>query len=109
MKYPCIETTIEFNLGDWEFRLWIDRNDLENLNIHDGKIYQKAESFYRFNKPDRKAMLEYIIENTPRLNAIQLRDINKGYTMPISGIPQEVPTRNGVVVYLVEFSSDIHG
>lgn len=73
-KYPFIEDTIELTLGLLRYRLWIKRDDLEGLNIFKGKIAQKIEYFYQYNKVDRKGMIEFIHKTVPDITALQIID-----------------------------------
>lgn len=91
-KYNCIESTLDFTLGDKQFRLWINEDEVES-EYPNGDIDGNFQMYVIDNEPTTKQMVEYFVENVPRLNAVQIKNIKTGH---------------GVVVYIVPFE-DIKG
>ncbi len=90
--YSCIESTVEFMLGDAKIRLWINEDTIE-AEYPNKRIEGEAFEYVHLKKPTTKELIVYFIKEIPRLNAIQLIDKD--------GL--------GVVVYTVPFSEDVHG
>ncbi len=98
MKYPCVEKTIDLSITNWQFRLWINCDNFDDE--HWQKSLEEAEKIlttaYRKNAVGEfknwYEMFEYIIPKIPSLNAIQIKNESVG-----------------MVVYTVDFSSEIHG
>jgi len=96
--YPCIESTVEFNIAPKRaIRLWINENSVKDdyhLETHIDALIR----FYsnREERPTNKEIIDFARESIPNLNAIQVKETigNADY---------------GVVAYLVDFSEDVHG
>lgn len=99
MKYPCIESHIEFFQDNYLIRLWIDKKGLVDGNASDRiALIEKFRKFlYKTSANEHFVeVVEWATENIKGLNAIQI------------SIPYGDATY-GTVVYLVDFSSDVHG
>lgn len=106
-KYPCIESTIEFKYKNYEFRLWINQDVLVD-NYYQDHGYSKMIGTYissieklgaRDVDNDFQYIVNFCVKNIEGLNAIQMRNIPENKNDPVYG----------VVVYTVDFSSDVHG
>lgn len=94
-KYPCIESTIDLPFKDRLIRLWIDEEEVEE-NYHTNVGTVDALCDYLESNPTNEELVDYICKHIERVNAVQIKD-------RINGISY------GVVAYLVDFSSDVHG
>ncbi len=90
-KYPCIESTVEFYIGSFHVRLWIAETDLLDGYPSYSGILPKAEDFMVAGDMGIKDLIEFIIKQVPRLNAVQV--IGRERT----GVKQ------GIMVYAVDF------
>lgn len=93
MKYPCIETTLDYEYGDYVIRLWLNEKTVTE------RIYPDLISFIRESSCGTTQTSEIIakLANFENINAIQIKQ------KPKDGISW------GVVVYTVEFAGDVHG
>lgn len=96
--YPCIESTLEFPYKDKLIRLWINQTEVKNKYPEDTVIADKLLQVLNKGYPDVgfKEAVEYLAKEHKNVNAVQIKD-------------RESVEQDGVVVYLVDFSSDVHG
>lgn len=93
MKYPCIESTVEFYLIGSTIRLWINEEEILD-DYHQESIYKNAWAFCRDHSPSLQELIEYFRKEIPTLNAIQIKK-------SLGAV------QYGVVAYLVDFEN--HG
>lgn len=97
-KYPCIESTVDFDYGDIRIRLWINEDDLipsdMTANIHNIKAF-----LFEVGVKDRIEIINYIAKEIPNVNAVQVMD----------RYLNDQDIRFGTVAYTVDFSEDVHG
>lgn len=97
MSYPCIESTVEFDLLDYRIRLWINEEKLPKSDSGNIKaIEQIKKELDKGKLPTRNEVAKYIADNY-EVNAVQVQDAN------------EEDPRCGVVIYTVEFGDNVHG
>lgn len=92
MIYPCIESTIDCLVDDFNIRLWINKDSIPNSLRREQEFTNRIRTLTGYKMP---TLIRKIIEIVPKdlqLNAVQVRD----------GIV-------GTVVYTTSFSDDIHG
>lgn len=99
MKYPCIESTIDIPFKKYLIRLWIDRKSIEESYDDDKYIADSIRYFLVKNVDvwNKKALIDYVAKKFSKVNAIQIKENKKE------------GREFGVVAYLVDFSSDVHG
>ena len=102
-EFPCIETTIDLQLGSRVVRLWIDKKELPKNYDVERDLVKKIEDFYEdlrdINiKDDKENDLIRFIATLPNINAVQImnKDFDNNYKI-------------GTVAYVVDFVDDVHG
>ncbi len=94
-KYPCIESTLDFELGNYIVRLWINKEAVPEDYLEEENMLKKIREFYEKHVPTAREMFTFI-EAFENINAVQIQF--KAGDMKF-----------GTVLYLVDFSSDVHG
>lgn len=89
MKYPCVEATVDYNLDFYTIRLWINQTDVPQ---NDQEALRAREIIKSLKIRSRAEILNFLIENIPNLNAVQIKSGDVG-----------------VVIYTVDFENDPHG
>lgn len=69
-----IKDILKFNLGNYYYTLLINRENLENIGIRKGTIFQNIEKFYRFNKPTTQEMIDFLKNNINDISQIEITD-----------------------------------
>lgn len=92
-RFPCIEKTFEYRVGDLEIRLWVNAEAVEIPSRGDTDRLFPPKSVIESSYGE---IVEWYQERTTELNAIQIRRGSLG------------EGASGVVVYLVEFT-DLKG
>lgn len=104
-KYPCIESTLDIQTIGGLIRLWIDEQKVEDQYYDNMGIAQKISDYcisvLGKNFDDNASgyadrIINFIAKEIPRVNAVQIKQT-------------EGEVQHGVVAYLVDFSSDVHG
>ncbi len=95
--YPCIESTIDIEASEKVVRLWINETEIKEETALHETIAKDIKDFIEMDSPTRNELVEFCRANVPNLNAIQIKDNSKDHS------------DYGLVVYLVEFSTDVHG
>lgn len=102
-KYPCVESTIDFILNNYQFRLWINEqivdSQKEKNEYYITKIKELCESIQK-NNYEKKKNLELLFKGIKNIvlniNACQIKEIGQKIS-------------HGIVVYYVDFADDVHG
>lgn len=97
MKYPCVEATLDVEVGFRVVRLWLDVGKEIPSAVWGSFDITTIETIRRLMAeiPDNRELLEELVK-IPKLNAVQLLLKTSSYAT------------NGMVVYLVPFE-DVHG
>lgn len=98
-KYPCIETTLDYETGNFIIRLWIDKTNSDDDTVKSSEtiayLRGLTDGFWHHD-----SIFDLLIEKLskiPNINAFQIKEKAK------DGISW------GTVVYTVYFSEDVHG
>ncbi len=94
-KYPCIESTLDIELGIYTVRLWINQKEVPVEYLEEENMIKRIRDFYDKNIPTARELFAFI-EDFENLNAIQIQ-------------VRSNDVKFGTVIYLVDFSSDVHG
>lgn len=88
--YPCVESTIDIVVDDFNVRLWINRREIPETLEEEQKL---AQTIFKFTGHSMQGLIKKIINLVPNLNAVQVRN-----------------GAVGCVVYTVDFGDkDPHG
>lgn len=87
--YPCIESTLEFPVGKYLCRLWIDEEEVKEFDHAD--LISKIKEISHL---PLEAIIAFV-STLPKINAVQFKT---------KGFPEK-----GIVVYFVDFENDPHG
>ncbi len=97
-KYPCIESTLDIEIGEKVYRLWINEVVIRDSYPENHFVVDRIREFIE-KTPSYKneEIFDYVNKLSPHINAMQV--ITKGKE-----------SMNGIVVYFVDFSDkDPHG
>lgn len=97
MKYPCIESTIDYVVEDgFLLRFWADQKEVENDYAISHEIVRLAQNLPTETRYDNEALIALFYSQFPKLNAMQIIRGNENYSQ-------------GTVVYFTDFNTDVHG
>ncbi len=91
-RFPCVETTIDCVIDDYNVRIWIDKGVIPNNLRREQEFTNRIRRLTGYQMP---SLIRKIIEVTPKdldVSAVQVKN----------GIV-------GTVVYTKDFNTDIHG
>lgn len=99
--YPCIESTLDITVRQGTIRLWIQEKEIKDSYMANSGYAKGIQSFIEegFHRKNNIDIAEFIIREIPNVNAIQI--------IPVKGDSRGFD--EGMVVYTVDFSSDVHG
>jgi len=90
-KYPCIESTIDLTLKNFEVRLWINQKDIPVNFAEEKKLADDITAFA--GDKTLKHIIEYCA-TLPNVNAVQVRTY------------KDKKANYGVVIYTVDFQDN---
>jgi hypothetical protein len=97
MRWPCVEATLDILIPDMTVRIWIELHGEGSVfDSHDEEVVTMVKEWKR-SGTETSVLVETLRKKFPELSAIQfIADLGGEY-------------RPGVVYYVKDFTTDVHG